>query len=147
MIFPLLPVFLVETLGAGPASAAGPALAVLAAVAGACRDQVRLSFAYVAADDTPSERYVEPHGLVAFGAYGAGTFVVLLAVSVALAVVGALVLRRVDVEEGQAHAEAINRAKASFFATVRVSAIVGIAPRFRPLHGRGLVGSRRRARP
>lgn len=52
----------------GPGAApVGPPLGVLAVVAGACRDRVRLSFAYVAADGTPSERYVEPHGLVAFG--------------------------------------------------------------------------------
>lgn len=46
---------------------AGPPLGVLAIAAGACRDHVRLAFAYVAADGTPSERYVEPHGLVALG--------------------------------------------------------------------------------
>ncbi|HWL43231.1 MAG TPA: YafY family protein [Ilumatobacter sp.] len=46
---------------------AGPPLGVLAAVAGACRDRVRLSFGYVAADGAASERYVEPHGLVVLG--------------------------------------------------------------------------------
>lgn len=52
----------------GPGSApVGPPLGVLAIVAGACRDHVRLAFAYVAADGAATERYVEPHGLVALG--------------------------------------------------------------------------------
>lgn len=52
----------------GPGGIApGPPLAVLALVAGACRDHVRLTFGYVAADGAASERYVEPHGLVALG--------------------------------------------------------------------------------
>jgi predicted DNA-binding transcriptional regulator YafY len=61
-----------ETLRAATASGpggrpGGPALDVLATVAGACRDRVRLRFEYCAADGTESERYVEPYGLVAFG--------------------------------------------------------------------------------
>ncbi len=42
-----------------------PALATLATVVDSCRDQVRLSFAYKAADDAKTDRYVEPHGVVA----------------------------------------------------------------------------------
>jgi len=53
----------------GPmAEPSGPALDVLATVAAACRDQVRLSFEYRAADGVESERYVEPYGVVALGA-------------------------------------------------------------------------------
>lgn len=48
-------------------SSTGPPLGVLAVVAGACRDAVRLSFDYVAADGVESRRYVEPHGLVSVG--------------------------------------------------------------------------------
>jgi predicted DNA-binding transcriptional regulator YafY len=51
----------------GPLSTPGPALDVLASVAGACRDRVRLAFAYRAGDGAESGRYVEPHGLVALG--------------------------------------------------------------------------------
>jgi predicted DNA-binding transcriptional regulator YafY len=52
----------------GPAGgSAGPALDVLAQVAGACRDGVRLSFDYRAADGAETQRYVEPYGLVALG--------------------------------------------------------------------------------
>jgi len=40
-------------------------LAILDAVSAACRDHVRLSFDYVAADGTASSRYVEPCQLVA----------------------------------------------------------------------------------
>jgi predicted DNA-binding transcriptional regulator YafY len=50
----------------GPASA-GPALDVLATVAAACRDQVRVSFDYRAATGAETERYVEPYRLVAIG--------------------------------------------------------------------------------
>jgi predicted DNA-binding transcriptional regulator YafY len=50
----------------GPAPT-GPALDVLASFAAACRDQVRLSFAYQAAGGEASERYVEPYGLVNLG--------------------------------------------------------------------------------
>jgi predicted DNA-binding transcriptional regulator YafY len=42
-----------------------PSLATLAVVADACRDQVRLSFAYRAATGDPSNRYVEPCRVVA----------------------------------------------------------------------------------
>lgn len=42
-------------------------LSVLDAVATACRDHVRLTFGYVAADGTASTRYVEPCQLVARG--------------------------------------------------------------------------------
>ncbi len=52
------------TFGSATASAA-PQLAILDAVAGACRDQVRLSFGYLAADGTATTRYVEPCQLVA----------------------------------------------------------------------------------
>lgn len=44
---------------------AAPRLALLDVVASACRDQVRLSFDYVAADATATSRYVEPCRLVA----------------------------------------------------------------------------------
>lgn len=44
-----------------------PPLSVLDALATACRDQVRLSFDYVAADETPTSRYVEPHQIVVVG--------------------------------------------------------------------------------
>jgi predicted DNA-binding transcriptional regulator YafY len=44
---------------------AAPPLAILDAVASACRDHVRLSFDYVAADATATSRYVEPCQLVA----------------------------------------------------------------------------------
>ncbi len=55
-----------STVLVGPESRAStPALATLATVVDACRDQVRLSFAYQAADDTKSDRYIEPHGVVA----------------------------------------------------------------------------------
>src|SRR4051794_38312859 len=47
--------------------AAAPRLAVLDAVAAACRAHVRLSFDYVAADGAPTSRYVEPCRLVAVG--------------------------------------------------------------------------------
>jgi predicted DNA-binding transcriptional regulator YafY len=43
----------------------GPALEVLGTVAAACRDGVRVSFDYRAADGAESQRYVEPYGLVA----------------------------------------------------------------------------------
>jgi predicted DNA-binding transcriptional regulator YafY len=57
-----------ETTASGPGGRpGGPALDVLAAVAGACRDHVRLRFGYRAADGAETERYVEPYGLVAFG--------------------------------------------------------------------------------
>lgn len=56
----------VTAVGLGP-SPAGPALDVLATVAAACRDQVRLAFGYRAATGAESERYVEPYGLVALG--------------------------------------------------------------------------------
>lgn len=53
----------------GPApDATAPPLAVLDALATACRDQVRLSFDYVAADGTATSRYVEPLRLVAVDA-------------------------------------------------------------------------------
>ncbi len=45
----------------------GPALEVLGTVAAACRDSVRLSFGYRAADGAETERYVEPYGLVVLG--------------------------------------------------------------------------------
>lgn len=51
----------------GPGAPVGPPLGVLAVTAGACRDRVRLSFAYTAADGAETERYVEPYGLVALG--------------------------------------------------------------------------------
>jgi predicted DNA-binding transcriptional regulator YafY len=52
----------------GPAPVdAGPSLDVLATVAAACRDGVRVSFRYRAADGAETERYVEPYGLVVFG--------------------------------------------------------------------------------
>ena len=44
---------------------AAPRLSILDAVATACRDQVRLSFDYVAADAAATSRYVEPCQLVA----------------------------------------------------------------------------------
>jgi predicted DNA-binding transcriptional regulator YafY len=44
---------------------AAPRLSILDTVASACRDQVRLSFDYVAADGTATSRYVEPYQLVA----------------------------------------------------------------------------------
>lgn len=44
---------------------AAPRLSILDTVASACRDQVRLSFEYVAADGTATSRYVEPYQLVA----------------------------------------------------------------------------------
>ena len=44
---------------------ASPTLSVVDAVAAACRDQVRLSFDYVAADGAASSRYVQPSQLVA----------------------------------------------------------------------------------
>lgn len=44
-----------------------PPLAVLAVVAGACRDRVRLRFGYVAADGAATDRSVEPCGMVALG--------------------------------------------------------------------------------
>ncbi len=53
-------------LGPGPPDDA-PSLGVLAVVADACRDQVRLSFAYRAADQAETQRYVEPYRLVAVG--------------------------------------------------------------------------------
>lgn len=52
--------------GLGPRGP-GPELGVLATVAAACRDHVRLSFAYRAADGSLTERYVEPYGVVALG--------------------------------------------------------------------------------
>lgn len=45
----------------------GPSIDVLAATSGACRDQVRLAFAYRAADGADSDRYVEPCGVVILG--------------------------------------------------------------------------------
>jgi predicted DNA-binding transcriptional regulator YafY len=57
----------VISVGLAPATA-GPALEVLATVAAACRDQVRVSFDYRAADGAETERYVEPYGVVALGA-------------------------------------------------------------------------------
>lgn len=56
----------VTAVGIG-ATPAGPALDVLATVAAACRDQVRVSFGYRAADGAETDRYVEPYGLVALG--------------------------------------------------------------------------------
>ena len=50
---------------AAPAASVAPD--VLTTVAQACRDDERLSFAYRAADGTPSERTVEPHRLVSLG--------------------------------------------------------------------------------
>jgi len=44
---------------------AAPRLAILDTVASACRDQVRLSFQYLAADGAGTSRYVEPCQLVA----------------------------------------------------------------------------------
>lgn len=44
---------------------AAPQLSIVDAVATACRDHVRLSFDYVAADSTATSRYVEPCQLVA----------------------------------------------------------------------------------
>lgn len=52
--------------GPGPRQP-GPPLHVLATVAAACRDHVRLAFDYRDAAGAGSERYVEPYGLVAFG--------------------------------------------------------------------------------
>lgn len=54
-------------LAPGVFSVAGPPLDVLAVVAAACRDGVRLSFSYRRADGVESERYVEPCGMVALG--------------------------------------------------------------------------------
>lgn len=55
-----------STVMVGPESRSHtPALATLATVVDACRDHVRLTFAYQAADDAKSDRYVEPHGVVA----------------------------------------------------------------------------------
>lgn len=48
-----------------PTDATAPPLAVVEVVAAACRDQVRLSFDYVAADGAATHRYVEPCQLVA----------------------------------------------------------------------------------
>lgn len=45
--------------------AVAPRLSILDTVASACRDQVRLSFDYVAADGTATSRYVEPYQMVA----------------------------------------------------------------------------------
>lgn len=53
----------VTSTGPGPGEG-GPQLEVLATVAAACRDGVRLSFHYRTADGTESERYVEAYGLV-----------------------------------------------------------------------------------
>lgn len=52
-------------LGAPRAEPTLPALATLDVVASACRDGVRLSFDYVAADGAATRRYVEPYALVA----------------------------------------------------------------------------------
>jgi len=58
----------VRTTALGPEPPADtPALGVLATVADACRDQVRLSFTYRAANGAETERYVEPCRLVAVG--------------------------------------------------------------------------------
>ncbi len=48
-----------------PRNVAAPQLAALEIVASACRDHVRLSFDYTAADGTATSRYVEPCQLVA----------------------------------------------------------------------------------
>ena len=40
---------------------------VLATIAGACRDRTRLRFAYIARDDTGSQRNTEPHSVVYSG--------------------------------------------------------------------------------
>jgi predicted DNA-binding transcriptional regulator YafY len=56
----------VTSMGPGGRST-GPPLELLATVAAACRDGVRLSFEYRAANGDESERYVEPYGLVALG--------------------------------------------------------------------------------
>ncbi len=55
------------SVGRWPGQTVGPPIEVLATVSGACRDQVRLSFAYRAADGTASDRYVEPCGVVILG--------------------------------------------------------------------------------
>lgn len=55
------------SVGRWPEQTGGPTIEVLAAVSGACRDQVRLSFAYQAADGVASDRYVEPCGVVILG--------------------------------------------------------------------------------
>jgi predicted DNA-binding transcriptional regulator YafY len=44
-----------------------PDVAVLGAIAQACRDTVRLTFEYTAAGDVTSQRYVEPYRLVTIG--------------------------------------------------------------------------------
>ena len=44
-----------------------PDVAVLGTIAQACRDLVRLTFQYTAADDASSQRYVEPYRLVTLG--------------------------------------------------------------------------------
>jgi predicted DNA-binding transcriptional regulator YafY len=56
----------VVSVGFGPTSS-GPTLDVLATTAAACRDGVRLAFAYRAANGDRTERYIEPYGVVAFG--------------------------------------------------------------------------------
>jgi len=56
------------TVSSGWGTAVAPvAPEVLTTVAQACRDDERLSFAYRAADGSPSERTVEPHRLVSLG--------------------------------------------------------------------------------
>jgi predicted DNA-binding transcriptional regulator YafY len=55
------------SVGRWPEQTVGPPIEVLATVSGACRDQVRLSFAYRAADGAESDRYVEPCGVVILG--------------------------------------------------------------------------------
>lgn len=55
------------TVGTWSRQTTGPSIEVLAAVSGACRDQVRLAFAYRAADGADSARYVEPCGVVILG--------------------------------------------------------------------------------
>jgi predicted DNA-binding transcriptional regulator YafY len=50
--------------GGGPPPAAAVDAEVLAVLAGACRDEVRVAFGYVARDGAGSDRYVEPYRLV-----------------------------------------------------------------------------------
>lgn len=56
---------LTTTASHSPSEGAAPQLSLLDTVACACRDQVRLSFDYLAADAASSSRYVEPCQLVA----------------------------------------------------------------------------------
>jgi predicted DNA-binding transcriptional regulator YafY len=55
------------SVGRWSSSTSGPSLEVLGAVSQACRDRVRLSFAYRAADGVDTDRYVEPCGVVILG--------------------------------------------------------------------------------